>query len=70
MAWFTVIFGGAILIIGILGQIFGIRKGRSTHPEDRRMGRLVFTIGSVVVGLWIVAFVTARLLQFKATGHW
>ena len=70
MAWFTVIFGGLILIIGILGQIFGIRKGRSSHPEDRRMGRVVFTVGSIVVGLWIVAFVTARLLQFKATGHW
>ena len=70
MAWFTVIFGGIILIIGLLGQIFGIRKGKSVHPEDKRMGRVIFTIGSVVVGLWIVAFATARLLQFKATGHW
>ena len=69
-ALFTVIFGGIILIIGLLGQIFGLRKRRSTHPEDRRMGRLVFTVGSVVVGLWIIAFVTARLLHFKTTGHW
>jgi hypothetical protein len=70
MAWFTVIFGGIILIIGLLGQIFGIRKGKSTHPEDRRLGKLVFTIGSVVVALWIVAFVTVRLLHLKTTGHW
>jgi len=70
MAWFTVIFGGIILIIGLLGQIFGIRKGRSVHPEDKRMGRLIFTVGSVVVALWIVTFVTVHLLQFKATGHW
>ncbi|HZD48368.1 MAG TPA: hypothetical protein VE178_06455 [Silvibacterium sp.] len=70
MAWFTVIFGGIILIVGLLGQFFGIRKGMSGHPADRRMGRLVFTIGSVVVALWIVAFATARLLQFKTTGHW
>jgi hypothetical protein len=70
MAWFTVIFGGIILIIGLLGQIFGIRKGRSAHPEDKRMGRLIFTVGSVVVALWIVTFVAVHLLQFKATGHW
>ena len=70
MAWFTVVFGGIILIIGLLGQFFGIRKGMSVHPEDMRMGRLIFTIGSVVVGLWVIAFVTVHLLEFKTTGHW
>jgi hypothetical protein len=69
-ALFTVIFGGIILIIGLLGQVFGIRKGRSVHPEDRRMGKIVFTVGSIVVALWIVTFVTVRLLHFKTTGHW
>lgn len=70
MAWFTVIFGGVILIIGLLGQIFGLRKGRSTHPEDRRFGRVVFTIGSIVVFLWLVAFTTTRILHHNTTGHW
>ena len=70
MAWFTVIFGGIVLIIGLLGQIFGIRKGKSVHPEDKRMGRLIFTVGSVVVALWIVTFVAVHLLQLKTTGHW
>jgi hypothetical protein len=70
MAWFTLIFGGLILIIGLLGQIFGIRRVRSGHPEDKRIGKLVFTIGSVVVGLWIVAFTAARLLHHSTTGHW
>lgn len=70
MAWFTVVFGGIILIVGILGQIFGIRRGKSVHPEDKRMGRLIFTVGSVVVFLWIVTFVAVHLLQFKTTGHW
>ncbi len=70
MALATVIIGGIILIVGLLGQIFGIRKGRSTHPEDRRMGRIVFTVGSIVVALWIITFVTVRLLQLKTTGHW
>jgi hypothetical protein len=69
-AWLTVIFGGIILVIGILGQIFGIRKGRSIHPEDRRMGKVAFTVGSIVVALWIVTFITVRLLHFKTTGHW
>jgi hypothetical protein len=69
-ALFTVIFGGIILIVGILGQIFGIRKGRSLHPEDRRMGKVAFTVGSIVVALWIVTFITVRLLHFKTTGHW
>ncbi|MBV8437967.1 MAG: hypothetical protein JOY95_10690 [Silvibacterium sp.] len=69
-ALFTVIFGGIILIVGILGQIFGIRKGRSLHPEDRRMGKVAFTVGSIVVALWIVTFVTVHLLHFKTTGHW
>ena len=69
-ALFTVIFGGIILIVGLLGQIFGIRKGRSIHPEDRRMGRVVLTVGSIVVALWLVTFVTVRLLHFKTTGHW
>jgi hypothetical protein len=70
MAWFTVIFGGIILLVGILGQFFGIRKGMSTHPEDLRLGRLVFTVGSIVVALWLVTFFVVRLLHFKTTGHW
>ena len=70
MAWFTGILGAVLLIVGILGQIFGIRKGRSIHPEDRRMGRVAFTVGSIVVGLWVVTFITVRLLHFKTTGHW
>ena len=70
MAWFTVIFGGIILIVGLLGQIFGIRKSQSSLSRRQADRELVFTIGSVVVGLWVVAFATARLLHFKTTGHW
>ena len=70
MAWLTVIIGGILLIVGILGQIFGVRKARSSHPEDRRMGKIAFTVGSIVVGLWVITFVTVRLLHFHTTGHW
>jgi hypothetical protein len=70
MAWFTLIFGGIILLIGLLGQIFGVRRGRPAHPDDRRAGKLVMTVGSTVVGLWLVAFSVARLLHLHSTGHW
>jgi hypothetical protein len=70
MAWFTLIFGGVILIIGLFGQVFGIRGGRPGHPEDKRAGKIVITIGSAVVGLWLVAFTVSRLLHLNTTGHW
>jgi hypothetical protein len=70
MAWFTLIFGGAILIVGLLGQIFGIRKGAPSHPHDRHARRLIVTVGSMVAGLWLVAFSVARLLHLQHTGHW
>ena len=70
MAWFTLIFGGVILIIGLLGQIYGIRSSRSPHSHEKHIGKLVFTIGSVVVGLWVLAFAAVRLLHLDITGHW
>jgi hypothetical protein len=70
MAWFTLIFGGVILLIGLFGQVFGIRHKPATHPQDRTAGRLVITIGSAVVGLWLVAFSAVRLLHLHHTGHW
>jgi hypothetical protein len=70
MAWFTLIFGGAILIVGLLGQVYGIRRGTPAHPHDRNARKLVVTIGSMVVGLWLVAFSVVRLLHLQHTGHW
>jgi hypothetical protein len=70
MAWLTLILGGAVLIIGLLGQFFGIRRGEPAHPDDRRMGRIVLTIGSTVVGLWLVFFSVAHLLRLHTVGRW
>jgi hypothetical protein len=70
MAWFTLIFGGAILIIGLIGQFYGIRRRTPVHPEDHKARKLVLTIGSMVVGLWLVAFSAAQLLHLHTTGHW
>jgi hypothetical protein len=70
MAWLTLLIGGAVLIVGLLGQFFGIRRGHPAHPEDRRMGKLVVTIGSTVVGLWLVAFSVVHLLRLHEVGRW
>jgi hypothetical protein len=69
MAWFTLIFGGVILIIGLLGQMYGIRRRKPVHPEDRRVGKIVVSIGSAVVGLWLVAFSAAQLLHMHNIGR-
>jgi hypothetical protein len=70
MAWFTLIIGGVVLVVGLIGQFFFIRRGKRTHPEDRRMGRIVITIGSTVVGLWVLFFSLAHLLRLHTIGHW
>lgn len=70
MAWFTLITGGIILLIGLLGQIFGTRRGSPAHPDDKRVGKIVVSIGSAVVGLWLVAFSVVHLLHLHTVGHW
>jgi uncharacterized membrane protein YiaA len=65
-AWLTLIIGGVILIIGLLGQIFGIRGGKSGHPADKRVGTIVVSIGSVVVGVWIASLAAIRLLHMHS----
>lgn len=70
MAWFTLGIGGIVLAIGLFGQFFGIGRRPPTNPEDRRMGRIVLTIGSTVVGLWLVAFSVVHLLRLHTVGRW
>jgi hypothetical protein len=70
MAWLTLIIGGVILITGLLGQMFGTRHGNPAHPDDKRVGKIVVTIGSAVVGLWLVAFSAVQLLHLHTVGHW
>lgn len=70
MAWLTLIIGGVILLIGLFGQMFGTRRGNPTHPDDKRVGRIVISIGSAVVGLWLVAFSAVHLLHLHTVGRW
>ena len=70
MAWLTLIIGGTILLIGLLGQMFGMRRGNPAHPEDKRARKMVISIGSAVVGLWLMAFSAVQLLHLHLVGHW
>jgi hypothetical protein len=63
MAWTTLILGALLMAIGIGGQIFGIRKTSTLTPGDRRIRNWIFTVGSLVIGLWIVAFSAAQFLH-------
>ncbi|MFT4111948.1 hypothetical protein [Silvibacterium sp.] len=70
MAWMTLIIGGIILLAGTLGQVVILRRKEAGHPQDRQARTLAVTIGSAVVGLWLVAFSAAQLLHLHHTGHW
>ncbi|MGB9030014.1 MAG: hypothetical protein WCC27_07835 [Acidobacteriaceae bacterium] len=63
MAWTTLILGALLLVIGIGGQIFGMRRTSTLAPGDRRIRNVIFTVGSLVIGLWVVAFSAARFLH-------
>jgi hypothetical protein len=70
MAWLTLIFGALLIAIGVGGQIFATRKTSQLGSYDRHLRKWVFTIGSLVIGLWIVAFSVAHALHDQHTGHW
>jgi hypothetical protein len=70
MAWLTLIIGGIVLVVGLIGQFFFIRRGNPTHPEDRRTGRIIITIGSTVVGLWVLFLSLAHLMRLHSVGRW
>ncbi len=70
MAWFTLIFGALLMAIGIGGQIFGTRKFNALAAHDRPVRKYIITVGSLVVGLWIVAFSAAHVLHLHHSGHW
>lgn len=69
-AWLTLFIGGIVLLAGICGQCFGIRRKAPGHPADRRVGKMVVTIGSTVVGLWLVAFSVVHLIHLHTVGRW
>jgi len=70
MAWFTLCIGGIVLLAGLCGQCFGIKRKAPGHPSDKFVGKMVLTIGSTVVGLWLVAFSVVHLIHLHSVGRW
>jgi hypothetical protein len=63
MAWITLVLGALLMAIGLAGQIFGVRKSSTLAPQDRQTRNWIFTVGTVVIGLWVVAFSAAHFLR-------
>jgi hypothetical protein len=70
MAWLTLVIGGVILVIGVLGQFFWVRRGPRLHPEDKGRAKMVLTIGSTVVVLWVVFFFASHAMHWQVVGRW
>jgi hypothetical protein len=64
MATTTLIIGVILLGIGLLGHHFFTREKRALHPDEHRARKWVVTIGSLVVGLWMVAFSAVQLIHY------
>jgi amino acid transporter len=69
MAWFTLTLGVLLMAIGIGGQIFGIRKTAKLATHDRPVRKWVLTVGTLVAGLWIIAFSAAQFLHHQHLGR-
>jgi hypothetical protein len=70
LTWFTLAVGIVLMAIGLGGQIFGVRKSATLAAHDRPVRKWILTVGSLVVGIWVVAFYTAHYLHHHHTGHW
>jgi hypothetical protein len=70
MAWFTLIIGALLMAIGLGGQIFGVRKSSTLASHDRPVRKWILTVGSLVAGLWVVAFSAAQFLHHHHSIRW
>jgi hypothetical protein len=59
----TLTIGTIVFLIGIWGQI-RLRSGKPlAHPGDRKSFKLVITLGSIVIGLWLLIFSAVQFLH-------
>ncbi len=62
MNWVLLALGIVLFVAGVVGQIRGRAKAKEFHPQDLQARRWVLTVGSIVVGAWVVALSAAHLL--------
>lgn len=70
MATITLIFGIILLGIGVCGHHFFTTTRRKYSADELLARRWVVTIGSLVVGLWLVAVSAVHLLHYHISGQW
>jgi hypothetical protein len=70
LTWFTLAIGIVLMAIGLGGQIFGVRKRSALAVHDRPVRKWILTVGSLVAGLWVVAFSAAQYLHHHHAGRW
>ena len=70
MEWVILAVGVVLIVIGVGGQTFGLRKRNKLASYDRPARLWIVTVAFIVVGLWAVAFSAAHFLSLHATGHW
>jgi hypothetical protein len=70
LTWFTLALGVVLMAVGLGGQTFGIRKSSTLAHHDRPVRKWILTVGSLVVGLWVIAFWAAHFLHRAHLGRW
>ncbi|HEY0784654.1 MAG TPA: hypothetical protein VGD62_02215 [Acidobacteriaceae bacterium] len=59
----TLIVGILLFAVGVVGQSLTRAKKPVAHHHDRRGFTLIVTIGSIVLGAWLLIISTVHLLH-------
>lgn len=69
MIWILLSVGLILFGIGIGAQVRGRAKARESPADDSRARRWVVTVGTVVVGAWLVALSATHLIFLIYAAH-
>lgn len=59
----TLVVGVILLVVGIAGQSITRSKKPVAHPGDRHGLKVVVTVGSIVIGAWLLIISAVHLLH-------
>jgi hypothetical protein len=63
MGWATAIVGLGLLLMGILGQNFGLSTKRAKGADEKRIGLFALRIGGLLIGLWLIIYGIVMVLR-------